>query len=418
MTGLRPSTPLHEFLRTLGGGPRPGQLGLVVAPAGVGKSALLAHLAIDEALAERSVVHVSFNESVDRVRAHYDDVLRAALKLRGADRERAGLAVERRRMVLAYPGETLDVGEVEGHLQVLATAAQFEPTLIVVDGLEFDVLTAHVGALRALAEARQVALWVGVRAPGALPEELRRSISFALRLEPEDQRLRIHAIRHGRVERLPWRLDPQSHALFDDESDQPPESDAVLVSTECTLYSGGARGTEAAFGDIAARWGLREVNFTFDGHKQERTEGAYRLSPRELEAGDVSLVYVSRRLNRTYNENGLIRRVLQALWHMVSRSQQVFVVGAIQADGTVVGGTGWSVELGRMWSKDLWVFDQDQDGWFNWDGTNWIPGVPRIQSAYVAGTGTRYLDANGREAIEALFHRSFGAPPGELPDNL
>ncbi|TVQ87420.1 MAG: hypothetical protein EA397_18345 [Deltaproteobacteria bacterium] len=181
----------------------------------------------------------------------------------------------------------------------------------------------------------------------------------------------------------------------------------TLRAADCTLYSGGANGSEQAFGEIGERWGVQEVNFTFDGHKQARSKGRYSLSPRELAAGDVSLVYVSRRLSRTYSEGTLIRKVLQALWHMVSRSQQVFVIGQIQDDGTVVGGTGWSVELARMWNKTLWVFDQDQDGWFRWDGEDWVPGQPTIDAVHFTGTGTRYLKGNGRAAIERLFERSF-----------
>ncbi|TNE86605.1 MAG: hypothetical protein EP330_21190 [Deltaproteobacteria bacterium] len=178
--------------------------------------------------------------------------------------------------------------------------------------------------------------------------------------------------------------------------------------TECTLYSGGANGAEAAFGEACEAWGVHEVNFTFEGHKQVRSRGRYELSPRELAAGDVSLVYVSRRLNRTYSEGSLIRRVLQTLWHMVSRSQQVFVIGQIQEDGTVVGGTGWSVELARMWNKSLWVYDQDQTGWYRWDGESWVPGTPLITSIHFTGTGTRYLTDEGRAAIRDLFARSFG----------
>ena len=139
-----------------------------------------------------------------------------------------------------------------------------------------------------------------------------------------------------------------------------------------------------------------------------RARGRYELSPRELAAGDVSLVYVSRRLNRTYSEGRLIRRVLQTIWHMVSRSQQVFVIGAIQEDGTVKGGTGWSVELARMWNKSLYVFDQDRPGWFQWDGQDWQACNPVIEAIHYTGTGTRYLNQEGQKAVRELFERSFG----------
>ena len=42
---------------------------------------------------------------------------------------------------------------------------------------------------------------------------------------------------------------------------------------ECILFSGGARGAEAAFGANAERLGIEEVNFTFEGHNDARTRG-------------------------------------------------------------------------------------------------------------------------------------------------
>ena len=119
---------------------------------------------------------------------------------------------------------------------------------------------------------------------------------------------------------------------------------------------------------------------------------------------------VSRRLKRTYSTEGtLIRKVLQTLWHVVSRAQKVFVVGSIQPDDTVVGGTGWSVELARMWGKDLWVWCTDRKGWFHWSGTAWVAGEPVIDARHIAGTGTRKLDADAEAALESLFARSFPA---------
>lgn len=39
------------------------------------------------------------------------------------------------------------------------------------------------------------------------------------------------------------------------------------------LFSGGALGAEEAFGACAEQFGIKEVNFSFDGHKPARTRG-------------------------------------------------------------------------------------------------------------------------------------------------
>jgi hypothetical protein len=117
---------------------------------------------------------------------------------------------------------------------------------------------------------------------------------------------------------------------------------------------------------------------------------------------------VAHRLHRHWDKTETLRKVLQTQWHVVSHATQIFVVGAIQPDGTVHGGTGWSVELAKRWNKRVWVFDQNHAGWFTWNGASWSRGEPVIQVPDFAGTGTRFLNDAGRDAIRGLFERSFG----------
>ena len=107
---------------------------------------------------------------------------------------------------------------------------------------------------------------------------------------------------------------------------------------DCILFSGGAAGAEAEFGACAERHGIEEVNFTFEGHNAVRRRGVRVLNHEELQAGDVSLEYVSRLMNRRYTQSGTIRKVLQTLWYQVNAGQEIYVVGTVLADDTVRGG--------------------------------------------------------------------------------
>jgi hypothetical protein len=177
---------------------------------------------------------------------------------------------------------------------------------------------------------------------------------------------------------------------------------------DCTLFSGAAQGAEAEFGAAAERYGIEEVNFTFDGHGDARRRGIRVLTHRELAHGDVSLAYVSKLMHRRYPDTPLFKRVLQSIWHQVNSGQEIYVVGKILPDDTVKGGTGWGAEFAKLCNKPLFVFDQDKDGWFRWAGDRW-DGVPEPVIAHTefTGTGTRFLSENGRKAIEQLFARSF-----------
>jgi hypothetical protein len=183
-----------------------------------------------------------------------------------------------------------------------------------------------------------------------------------------------------------------------------------MKKTDFILFSGAAPGAEAEFGSCAERHGIEEVNFTFEGHVEARRRGVRVLNHEELQAGDVSLEYVSRLMNRRYTDSPTIRKILQTLWYQVNSGQEIYVIGVILNDQTVRGGTGWGAEFAKLCNKPLFVFDQERDGWFGWAGGEWktLGGeAPTISHPHFTGTGTRTIHENGQRAIEALFTRSF-----------
>jgi len=183
----------------------------------------------------------------------------------------------------------------------------------------------------------------------------------------------------------------------------------MMKASDCTLYSGGHKGSEAEFGRMAEQWGVREVNFSYEGREPApaRERGLQALSAEEMKRGDVSMEIVCMRMGRCYSNVDAIRGVMQLLFHMVNNGFQVFAVGWIQPNGTVKGGTGWAVELAKLFNRPLSVFDEDRNAWFTWENNAWVESLPVIEHQTFVGTGTRNLTEGGRRAIEELFRRSF-----------
>lgn len=186
-----------------------------------------------------------------------------------------------------------------------------------------------------------------------------------------------------------------------------------MADTPPTLFSGGAQGAEAAFGQAAEAHGLAEVNFSFAGHQPERTRGLRLLTPEELSLRDVSVQYVTRLMGRDYPSHApdepAFRSLLQSICWQVASGQEIFVVGEILPDRTVRGGTGWGAEFAKLCSKPLYVYDQQRKGWFLWERERWSTvRNPVATKTRIAGTGTRGLTEDGAKAIRQLFERSFG----------
>ncbi len=179
-------------------------------------------------------------------------------------------------------------------------------------------------------------------------------------------------------------------------------------ASQSTLYSGGHRGAEAQFGKMAEKFGVKEVTFSFEGHPVERESGIQILTQEELEKGNISMDIVSARLSRSFSKGNKIRKVIQSIFHMVNNGYQIFVVGWILPDKTVKGGTGWAVELGKLFNRPIFVYEQDRKAWFSWIDNDWQAVTPDIHYKTFAGTGTRNLTEDAKTAIAELFKRSFG----------
>ena len=430
-------SPMRVFEKSMHGGLGKGNVGVVAARAGVGKTALLVQIALDDLLRDRKVLHISHEHAVDHVRAYYDEIFRdLAVTSKLDDPASVKLDVERNRLLYSHvsqsgsgpPSPRDGRSSIEKILHAVAFArdvAHFEPDVIILDGLDFH----HAGeeaiqALSKLATDRSVELWLSVNVdgppskPGDLPAPLDRfapALDVVVFLAPERDVVRLRLLKDHRnadLADLHLRLDPHSMRIIDE--DVPEASERVRNPRRHRLLSGGGKGAEAEFGACAERWGMTEVNYSFEGHTYlERSRGVVMLAEDDLKKGDFSLVYVSKRLGRVLSEIPLVRSILQTIWHQINSANQVFVVGVIQLDNTVRGGTGWGAELARLWKKPLFVYDQPKKAWFRWSGTAWeIAAMPVILSESFAGIGTQSLNEDGRQAIRDLFLRSFGDPSG------
>ena len=430
-------SPMRVFEKSMHGGLGRGNVGVVASRAGVGKTALLVQIALDDLLRDRKVLHISHEHAVDHVRAYYDELfhdLSVVSKL--ADPEAVKLDVERNRLICSHlvhasssppslRGGRSSIAKILETVTFMRNIAHFEPDVIIIDG--FDFHQASDDAMRtfsALASERSAELWLSATVDddatteGELPAPLDRfktglDVVVFLATERDVVRLRLlkdHDTNQAATD-LHLRLDPHSMRIIDE--DIPAASERPRNPLRHRMISGGGKGAEAAFGACAERWAMTEVNYTFEGHIfLERSRGVVRLTDRDLMKGDFSLVYVSKRLNRVLSEIPLVRNILQTIWHQINNASQVFVVGVIQPDNPVRGGTGWGAELARLWKTPLFVYDQPREAWFHWTGTAWEASpMPVITTESFAGLGTQSLSDDAREAIHDLFLRSFGAPP-------
>ncbi len=421
-------SPMRALEKAIRGGLGAGRVGLVAARSGVGKTACLVQIGLDALMRGKTVLHVSAEAPVDRLRAYYDELLREMERLTALELKSSTMIdLERRRLLVSQPGDTIEPDRVQQASTVAQGVLGRSPEVLIVEGVDWSKENPErAEAWRSLASDIGAELWMSARThrhvpvshPRGIPSPVdkhEQAVDVVLALEPQDSRVLLRVLK-GRDEQADAKagellLDAVTMMLVGTDSDMARLQ--TLRRQKFLLHTGGARGTEATFGETAERYGIREVTLSFEGHPDRvRSRGLRLLDDDELRLGDVSLRYVSHHLHRSFPKKDTFRKVLQSIWHQVRPCEQVFVVGVIQDDGTVRGGTGWGAELARRWNKELFVFDQDQDKWFQWNGERWVEALPVIRSPQFCGTGTRHLRDNGKAAIEALFERSFSPSNG------
>jgi hypothetical protein len=159
---LNERNPLRLFEHSIHGGLGRGNLGVVVARHGIGKTAFLVGIALDEAMRGRKALHVSLDKTVDHVREFYDEIfmdLAHAAHLEDLPAER--LEMERNRIIHTYAGKSFTIHKLRHSINFLKEYAHFDPDCIIVEGVDFDRATlTDMEAFRELAWNFNVEMWM------------------------------------------------------------------------------------------------------------------------------------------------------------------------------------------------------------------------------------------------------------------
>ncbi len=112
--------------------------GLVMARAGLGKTAVLVQVALDFMMREQKVLHVSIGETVDKARSWYDDIFSLISEsMSEEDRLTIEPDVMRERMIMTFKESSFDLATLEERLDDLVKQDIYKPDCLIVDGYDF-----------------------------------------------------------------------------------------------------------------------------------------------------------------------------------------------------------------------------------------------------------------------------------------
>lgn len=221
---LNARSPLRLLEKGLHGGLGPGNLGVVLAGPGVGKTSFLVGVALDELLRSGHVLHVSLENTVQHVRTYYDTIFESlASTTHLEDEAQVHLEIDRLRSIRAYPDHALSPSQLHDAVKVQIDAGA-KPSVVIVEGLNFTALEPKdLADIKALAVELAAEIWLSSTLADekvdGIPSEVSRfddTISVVLSLEPGNGAVGLRALKdhdNPDLSELHVSLDPRTLLL-------------------------------------------------------------------------------------------------------------------------------------------------------------------------------------------------------------
>ena len=157
-----------------------GNLGVLMARAGVGKTACLIHIALDKIFRKEKLVHVSLEDMPEKVSSYYNVIFSDLLKaLNMSEDNESRMLLERNRMILAYVNKSFEIDRFRNNLKNLIENIEFTPDSIIVDGMDFEKVDIDIfKEFKKLASEFQVEIWFSALSHRHITEVNERGIPY------------------------------------------------------------------------------------------------------------------------------------------------------------------------------------------------------------------------------------------------
>jgi hypothetical protein len=230
---LTSRSPLRILEKSTQGGVGKGNIGIFAARKGVGKTACLVHIATDQLLQEKHVIHVSFAAKTDHIVTWYEDIYREI-----ARRNNIGNADEihdritRHRVIMNFKQGGTTVSKVLGSIKTMIKDGHFVADVVVVDGYDFSKSSpAEFAEFKAFASELQISLWFSATTHRDDPSKDEKGVPLALSpymdntsililMEPRDGYVHLNLLKdHDNFpspDSLHLKLDPQTMLIAEE----------------------------------------------------------------------------------------------------------------------------------------------------------------------------------------------------------
>ncbi len=205
-------SPVRLFDAVADGGLKAGELGLVTAKKGLGKTSVLVQFGMDTLLQDKQLIHVSFDVHSSNVISWYDSIFGEIAK-----KKNVGNATElkndvvSKRTILNFSLDNFSLEKVVNTLNALK-AGGIAVAGVVMDGIDFSkVSDADVKAVADYAKKENVVLWAS---SDSVPENLEKYFSVIVNLSQASDAVVVEITKLGSKKNISTDLKLDSKTLL------------------------------------------------------------------------------------------------------------------------------------------------------------------------------------------------------------
>jgi KaiC/GvpD/RAD55 family RecA-like ATPase len=132
-------SPIRIFEQSIHGGLKPGEIGVIASPNGVGKTSVLVQLALDKLLQGKKVIHVSFTQHVHYVPVWYEDIFDEFINRKNLENAaEVKNELVKNRVLMNFNQDGMSKDQIIKSLRAMIIDGGFKAEAIIIDGFDFS----------------------------------------------------------------------------------------------------------------------------------------------------------------------------------------------------------------------------------------------------------------------------------------
>jgi len=225
--------PLRILKNSTKGGVGKGNIGVIAARKGVGKTACLVHIATDQLFEEKHVIHVSFSANTSHIISWYEDIFDEIAKKFSIDSAaEVHDRIIKNRIIMNFNQDGVKIKQITNSMKSLIKDGNFSANTIVIDGYDFTKCTIDdLKIIRSFANELGLEVWFSASLKDdktelnengipAVLSDFTDEISILIYMKPEKDYIKLQLIKDHDIFPVPdmhLKLDPLSLLIVETE---------------------------------------------------------------------------------------------------------------------------------------------------------------------------------------------------------